>query len=129
MEPTPAEKIEVISRVLKKRGESGTPYRISQLLQVSPSTVTRWLHGQATPRGRTEEALTYLYRASLKWEEDHDDQSDQVLGAILGGAGAALLGLGPAGMLIAAGFGWLVGEKANEEARLKRDHERRGRGP
>lgn len=127
MEPTAAEKIEVICRVLKRRGESGTAYRLSQLLGVSPSTVTRWMHGQAVPRGRSADALDYLYRASVKWEEEngHPD-AEKILGAVLGGAGAVLLGLGPAGMLIAAGLGWLVGEQAQEEARIKKNDPKRG---
>tara|TARA_Y100000813_G_C23859591_1_gene210470 strand:- start:11 stop:406 length:396 start_codon:yes stop_codon:yes gene_type:complete len=131
MEPSPKKKVEVICRVLRAKGQAGTPYRVAQLLNVSPSTVSRWLRdvNPTTPRGKSAEALDYLYRAAKQWEDEHDERSDEVLGMLIGGAGAALLGLGPAGMLIAAGVGWLVGDQAKEEARIKADLERRGRRP
>lgn len=106
-------KLEKICQSLKARGEPGTLYQIARLLGVAPSTVTRWSKGQTNPRGKAAEALDVLYRTVVQAEKGNPEAAN-MLGAFLGGAGAALLGLGLGGVLIAAGLGWIIGGDAGE---------------
>ena len=110
------EKIERIRVMLRKNGDTGTNYRIARLLDVSPSTVGRWEQGLATPRGRQAEALELLFR-TLSEAAKGDPEAKRILGALLGVAGASLLGLGLGGVLIAAGLGWILG--TDETAKSK----------
>lgn len=107
-------KIECICEVLQSRGEPGTCYQVARLLDVSPSTVTRWVAGTATPRGRQSEALDLLYNTVVQVNRGNEE-ADKILGALLGGLGAGLLGLGVGGILIAAGLGWVIGEQEFKE--------------
>ena len=50
------EKIEFIEEVLQEFGVSGTAYRVSQMLGVSPSTVQRWYDTKSTPRPKQQAA-------------------------------------------------------------------------
>ena len=108
--PDIVSKIKRICQVLQERGEPGTPYQISRLLGVSPSTVSRWLAGTATPRGRQAQSLDFLYNTIVNVNRGNPE-ADKLLGALLGGVGAGLLGLGVGGVLIAAGLGWILGDQ------------------
>lgn len=110
---TAAEKLQRIYEALQERGEPGTPYQVARLLQVSPSTVARWEKGGATPQGKTAMSLDLLYRTVVRAEKG-DDDARKILTAILGAAGAGLLGLGMGGVLIAAGLGWILGGNDEE---------------
>ena len=102
-------KVEHIRKGLEARGESGSYSQVARLLDVSPSTVSRWVKG-VMPTNRQFERLNLLYRTVCEAEEGNED-AKKILGALLGVAGASLLGLGVGGILIAAGLGWLIGER------------------
>lgn len=109
---TAAEKIERICRTLEERGEPGSYHQVARLLGVAPSTVSRWAGGESTPRGKQAESLDLLYRTVVAADHGNPD-AIKILGAVLGAAGAGLLGMGVGGVLIAAGLGWLLGEHTN----------------
>ena len=113
------EKICRISLALRKRGLPGTDSQIARLLRVSPSTVQRWRKGNAEPRGRTAEAVDVLHRTVVQADEGNED-ANKILVAFLGATGAALLGFGVGGALIAAGLGWILGEEERRNGGSKR---------
>lgn len=104
---TPQAKLKQIYATLRARGEPATAYRVAKILQVAPSTVSRWERGLATPQGRTAEALDLLYRTAVNADRGNED-ANQILTTFLTGAGAGLLGLGIGGILIAAGLAWIL---------------------
>ncbi len=104
---TPQAKLNQIYAALQARGEPGTAYRVAKILQVAPSTVSRWERGLVSPQGRTAEALDLLYRTAVHAERGNED-ANQIFATILTGAGAGLLGLGVGGILIAAGLAWIL---------------------
>lgn len=110
----PRQKLQRIYTSLRVKGHPGTAYQVAKLLQVAPSTVGRWEKGSATPQGRTAESLDLLYRTVVQAERGNAD-ADKILGAILGGVGASLLGIGLGGILVAAGLGWLLGSDEEEK--------------
>jgi transcriptional regulator with XRE-family HTH domain len=101
-------KLQRISAALQDRGEPGNAAQIARLLNVSPSTVGRWLSGEVAPRGKQAESLKLLHRTVVQADDGNRD-AKKILGMLLGGAGAGLLGLGLGGVLIAAGLGWVLG--------------------
>lgn len=107
--------IERIQAVLTARGQPGTPYQIARMLSVAPSTVSRWLSGVATPRGRQEESLTLLYRTAVETQNGNEEAATILKKVAVPIAGAALLGLGLPGVLMAAGLGWLLGGLEDEK--------------
>lgn len=111
------QKIERIQFALQDRGHPGTLAQIAQLLNVNPTTVWRWANGEVKPRGKQQESLEILYRSLIRAEAG-DEGAQKIVGAVLGGAAAGVLGLGIAGVLIAAGMSWLIGE-FNEEKEKK----------
>ena len=100
-------KLAQIYATLEARGEPGTAYRVAKILQVAPSTVSRWERGLATPQGRTAEALNLLYRTAVQADRGNED-ANQIFATIVTGVGAGLLGLGIGGILIAAGLAWIL---------------------
>lgn len=107
---TAEDQLRRICEGLAQRGEPGSLNQVARLLDVAPSTVSRWSSGETTPTARQQERLTLLYRTVCEAEKGNQD-ADQILGALLGAAGAGLLGLGMGGILIAAGLGWLMGDE------------------
>jgi len=100
--------IKVIQNGLEKRGEPGSLTQIADLIGVDPSTVARWARGTSKPRGNQREALLLLYRTVAQAEKGNSE-AKKILGALIGAAGAGLLGIGLGGILIAAGLGWILG--------------------
>lgn len=119
---TTRQKIERIQEGLAARGRPSTLSDVAQILNVNPSTVWRWMatdKRHVEPRGKQAEGIEILYRSLVKAEQG-DPAAEQVLGAILGGAAAGLLGLGMGAVLIGMGVGWLFGEFAEEENKKKK---------
>jgi len=112
---TAAQKIEAICRSLQTRGEPGNQAQVARLLNVSPSTVHRWMTGVAVPKGRQAEALNLLYNTVCEAQKGNP-QAKRILGTLMVGAGASLLGLGVGGFLMAAGLGWALGETKDDNA-------------
>lgn len=103
-------KLRKIYDALEKRGKSGTAYQVAKMLNVSPSTVSRWENGESEPKGKNAEALNLLYKTIVEAEKG-DDQANHILSSLLGAGAAGLLGLGLGGILIAAGLSWLLSEE------------------
>ena len=108
-----SEKLDRIYEGLKAKNQPGTAYQVAKLLNVAPSTVSRWERGLAQPQGRSAEALDLLYRTVCEAQRGNED-ADQILVSILTATGAGLLGLGVGGILIAAGLGWILSSKDKE---------------
>lgn len=109
------QKLEKIQAVLGQQGQPGTPYQIARMLNVAPSTVLRWKSGEAKPRGKQEESLTLLYRTVVEAERGNESAATLLRKFAVPIAGAAFLGFGLPGVLMAAGFGWIVGALKDEE--------------
>lgn len=99
---------------LQQRGEVGSYHQVARLLGVAPSTVSRWASGESVPRGKQAEGLDLLYK-TLSAADDGNTDAKRILGAVLGVAGAGLLGLGLGGILIASGLGWLLAQESSDE--------------
>ncbi|MCR4315715.1 MAG: hypothetical protein NUW37_05115 [Planctomycetes bacterium] len=108
------DKIKSISATLSRIGESGTDYKIAQMLGVSPSTVARWRDNRARPRGKQAESLDVLYRTSKQADAGNDD-AKRLLNSFVSDRSLKYLALGLAGVLIAVGLSWLVGKAIDEE--------------
>lgn len=120
---TNRDKVVRIQAALKDRGESGSLNQVGRLLNVSTSTVSRWAaEGGTKPPRKQQERLDLLYRTVCEADRGNSD-ADKILAALLGAAGAGLLGLGMGGILIAAGLGWLVRENQEKNTKGKANDE------
>lgn len=110
------QRVKKISNALQKRGEPGSLSQLARLLDVSPSTVSRWAAGDTHPTGKQNERLELLYR-TICYAEGGNEDAKRILAALLAGTGARLLGLGLTGVVIAAGLAWLVSGSPEQNER------------
>ncbi len=104
------------------------PVHLAKLLDVAPSSLSRWMKDEVVPRGRQKERLDVLYRTILEAERNED--AKKILKKLISpmpaiglAAGAATIGavlspirFGLLGAIAAAGLDWLLADKENEDA-------------
>lgn len=104
------------------------PAHLAKLLDVAPSSLSRWMKDEVVPRGRQKERLDILYRTILEAERSED--AKKILKKLVSpmpviglAAGAATIGIVPSpirfgllGAIAAAGLDWLLADKENEGA-------------
>ena len=102
------------------------PAHLAKLLDVAPSSLSRWMKDEVVPRGRQKERLDILYRTILEAEAGNEEAkkilkkliSPTPAMGIVAGAGltsgllaASPIQLGLLGAIAAAGLGWLLSDK------------------
>ena len=128
-----SKKLEKIQEALKPLEIPGKPVdapvkpaHLAKLLDVAPSSLSRWMKDEVVPRGRQKERLDILYRTILEAEAGNTEAkamleklvSPTPSMGIVAGAGlasgllaASPIRLGLLGAIAAAGLGWLLSDK------------------
>lgn len=102
------------------------PAHLAKLLDVAPSSLSRWMKDEVVPRGRQKERLDILYRTILEAEAGNEE-AKKILNKLVSptsamgitasaGLASGLLAaspirLGLLGAIAAAGLGWLLSDK------------------
>lgn len=112
---TISERVKKIQEVLRQEGISARPIHIAKILDIAPSSFSRWMNNESEPRGKQKEKVDLLYRTVCE-VENGNPQAKEILHKLAAGVsagmfGAPLLSLGIAGFLFAAGLGWLLTDK------------------
>ena len=107
------------------------PVHLAKLLDVAPSSLSRWMKDEVVPRGRQKERLDILYRTILEAEAGNEEAkamleklvSPTPSMGVMAGAGftarsfaVSPIRLGLLGAIAAAGLGWLLSDKEDEDA-------------
>ena len=95
------------------------PAHLAKLLDVAPSSLSRWMKDEVVPRGRQKERLDILYRTVLEAEAGNTEAKEMLkklvsptpsMGVV---AGAGLTA--PSFAIAAAGLGWLLSDKEDND--------------
>ena len=110
-----SERVKKIQEILTREGISARPSHIAKILDIAPSSFSRWMNDEATPRGKQKEKVDLLYRTVCEVEHGNT-QAKEILHKLAAGVstgifGAPPLSLGITGVLFAAGLGWLLTDK------------------
>ena len=102
------------------------PAHLAKLLDVAPSSLSRWMRDGVVPRGRQKERLDILYRTILEAEAGNEEAKKilkklitptPAMGIVAGVSltsgllAASPIQLGLLGAIAAAGLGWLLSDK------------------
>lgn len=102
------------------------PAHLAKLLDVAPSSLSRWMKDEVVPRGRQKERLDILYRTILEAEAGNTEAKAMLeklvsptpsmgivagAGLVSGAVAASPIRLGLLGAIAAAGLGWLLSDK------------------
>ena len=102
------------------------PAHLAKLLDVAPSSLSRWMKDEVVPRGRQKERLDILYRTILEAEAGNTDAKAMLeklvsptpaMGLMagsmsaVGAVAASPIRLGLLGAITAAGLGWLLSDR------------------
>ena len=102
------------------------PAHLAKLLDVAPSSLSRWMKDEVVPRGRQKERLDILYRTILEAEAGNTEARAMLeklvsptpsmgivasAGLVSGAVAASPIRLGLLGAIAAAGLGWLLSDK------------------
>ena len=112
---TISERTKKIQEILTQEGISARPSHIARILDIAPSSFSRWMNNESEPRGKQKEKVDLLYRTVCE-VENGNVQAKEILHKLAAGSstgifGASLLSLGISGVLFAAGLGWLLIDK------------------
>lgn len=107
----------------KPAGKPAKPAHLAKILNVAPSSLSRWMKNEVEPRGKQKERIDILYRAVCEVEAGNPQAHgivqnliSPVYGMTVGAAvGFTPLSLGLVGVVAAAGLGWLLSDKNDEE--------------
>ena len=132
-----SKKLEKIQEALKPLEIPGKPAdapvkpaHLAKLLDVAPSSLSRWMRDEVVPRGRQKERLDILYRTILEAEAGNEE-AKKILNklisptpamGIVAGVGltsgllaASPIRLGLLGAIAAAGLGWLLSDREDAD--------------
>lgn len=132
-----SEKIKKIQEALRPLEIPGKPVdtpvkpaHLAKLLDVAPSSLSRWMRDEVVPRGRQKERLDILYRTILEAETGNTDAKAMLeklvspmpaMGlmagstSVMGAVAASPIRLGLLGAIAAAGLGWLLSDKEDND--------------
>ena len=114
----------------KPAGASVRPAHLAKLLDVAPSSLSRWMKDEVAPRGRQKERLDILYRTVLEAEAGNAEAKEMLKKlvsptpsmGVMAGAGLTAssfavspIRLGLLGAIAAAGLGWLLSDKEDND--------------
>ena len=112
---TISERVKKIQAIFAQEGISARPSHIAKIMDIAPSSFSRWMNNESEPRGKQKEKVDLLYRTVCE-VENGNLQAKEILhklaaGVSVGMFGAPLLSLGITGVLFAAGLGWLITDR------------------
>ena len=111
-----SERVRKIQEILIQEGFSAKPSHIAKILDIAPSSFSRWMNNEAEPRGKQKEKVDLLYRIVCEVEHGNT-QAKEILHKLVVGVSPGISGavpplsLGIAGVLVAAGLGWLFTDR------------------
>ena len=106
------------------------PAHLAKLLDVAPSSLSRWMKDEVVPRGRQKERLDILYRTVLEAETGNTEAKEMLKKlvsptpsmGVMAGVGLTApsfavspIRLGLLGAIAAAGLGWLLSDKEDND--------------
>ncbi len=106
------------------------PAHLAKLLDVAPSSLSRWMKDEVAPRGRQKERLDILYRTVLEAEAGNAEAKEMLkrlvsptpsMGVVAGvgltapSFAVSPIRLGLLGAIAAAGLGWLLSDKEDND--------------
>ena len=106
------------------------PAHLAKLLDVAPSSLSRWTKDEVAPRGRQKERLDILYRTVLEAEAGNTEAKAMLKKlvsptpsmGVMAGVGLTApsfavspIRLGLLGAIAAAGLGWLLSDKEDND--------------
>ena len=137
MKRSVSEKLKKIQAALKPLEIPGKPVdtpvkpaHLAKLLDVAPSSLSRWMRDEVVPRGRQKERLDILYRTILEAEAGNEEAKKilkklitptPAMGIVAGvGLTSGLLAASPIrfgllGAIAAAGLGWLLSDREDAD--------------
>lgn len=132
-----SKKIKKIQEALKPLAIPGKPAdapvkpaHLAKLLDVAPSSLSRWMKDEVVPRGRQKERLDILYRTILEAEAGNTEAKAMLeklvsptpaMGMMSGGGLTAAsfavspIRFGLLGAIASAGLGWLLSDKEDND--------------
>ena len=126
---TYSDRLQKVQKVFTSQNIPSKPSHLAKILGVAPSSLSRWLKGEVEPRGKQKERIDILYRMVCE-VENGNPEAKKLLPKLVkplgfGGVGSAgiagfvgmvtPLSLGMAGVLFAAGLGWLLADTENRK--------------
>ena len=111
-----SERVRKIQEILIQEGFSAKPSHIAKILDIAPSSFSRWMNNEAEPRGKQKEKVDLLYRIVCEVEHGNT-QAKEILHKLVVGVSSGISGavpplsLGISGVLVAAGLGWLFTDR------------------
>ena len=112
---TISERVKKIQAIFAQEGISARPSHIAKIMDIAPSSFSRWMNNESEPRGKQKEKVDLLYRTVCE-VENGNTQAKEILHKLAAGVstgmfGVPLLSLGIPGVLFAAGLGWLLTDR------------------
>ena len=109
-------RLERIQKSLTQMGILARPADLAKMLDVAPSSLSRWLGGEEA-KGKQKEKIDMLYRTVLEAAADNPTAKRMIAHFSRPIGGVGLLASGLLGAVAAAGLGWLLSDKedTNEE--------------
>lgn len=107
-------RIERIQKSLRQMGIPARPADLAKMLDVAPSSLSRWLGGEEA-KGKQKEKIDLLYRTVIEADADNTTAKRMIAQFSRPMAGMGLLATGLLGALTAAGLGWLLSDKEDED--------------
>lgn len=108
------EKVQRICEILQTLGQPGTASQLAFILNMCPSTITRYLSGEIAPRSKsTQDSIGFLHKILVE-SVNGNQQAKTVLDAIIGHRGLARMGVG--GAVVALGMTWLASSKIDDQS-------------
>ena len=129
-------KLEAIQQTLAKLGVESGPAHLARMFGVAQSSIFRWLNDEVQPRGKQAERIDLLYR-TVREVKAGNPQAEAILKNLVSPvagvsgraavanfvprtsvgllAGTSLLSFGLLGAVAAAGLGWLLSDKEDND--------------
>ena len=103
-------RLERIQKSLMQMGIPARPADLAKMLDVAPSSLSRWLGGEEA-KGKQKEKIDLLYRTVLEAAAENPTAKRMIAQFSRPVAGVGILATGLIGAVAAAGLGWLLSDK------------------
>ena len=108
------ERLERIQKSLMQMGIPARPADLAKMLHVAPSSLSRWLSGEEA-KGKQREKIDLLYRTVLEAAAENPTAKRMIAQFSRPVAGVGILATGLIGAVAAAGLGWLLSDKEDND--------------
>ena len=107
-------RLERIQKSLTQMSILARPADLAKMLDVAPSSLSRWLGGEEA-KGKQKEKIDMLYRTVLEAAADNPTAKRMIARFSRPIGGVGLLASGLLGAVAAAGLGWLLSDKEDND--------------